>query len=78
MKKIKESSGASAGRRRAVPVPLEPLSCSIKETKRITSLGETKIYELMKSGRLERTRIGGRTLISYRSIRRLVEGDAEV
>jgi hypothetical protein len=44
---------------------------SIKETMRLTDLGRTTIYGLLKSGRLEGRKIGHRHIIVRRSISKL-------
>lgn len=54
----------------------EPLAYSITDACRVTSIGRTKLYEMLKNGTLEARRIGGRTLIPAASLRRLIEGEA--
>ncbi|WP_338242205.1 helix-turn-helix domain-containing protein [Aurantiacibacter hainanensis] len=54
---------------------LEPLAYSIKEACRVSSLGRTRIYQLIGEGRLEARRIGKRTLIPAASLRALVVGE---
>ena len=54
----------------------EPLCYSIADACRVTSIGRTKLYALLKTGQLEARRIGGRTLIPAASLRRLIEGEA--
>jgi excisionase family DNA binding protein len=51
---------------------IEPLAYSIKEAARVSSLGRTRLYELINEGQLEITRIGRRTLISAASLKKLV------
>lgn len=55
---------------------LEPLAYSVSDACRVSSIGRTKLYALLKSGQLEARRIGGRTLIPAASLRRLIEGEA--
>jgi excisionase family DNA binding protein len=55
----------------------EPLAYSIPEAIRVTSLGRTNIYKLIAEGRLEVRRIGRRTLIPAKSVRKLLEGDSK-
>lgn len=50
-----------------------PLAYSIKEASRATSLGRTKIYQLIASRRLDVIRIGKRTLIPAQSLHQLLE-----
>ncbi len=54
----------------------EPLAYSIADACRVSSIGRTKLYELIGTGQLESRRIGGRTLIPAASLRRLIEGEA--
>lgn len=56
--------------------PPEPLAYSVADAIRVSSIGKTKLYSLIKSKRLEARRIDGRTLIPAASLRRLIEGDA--
>lgn len=51
-----------------------PLAYSIKEASRATSLGRTRLYQLIAAGQLEVVRIGKRTLIPAHALRKLVEG----
>jgi excisionase family DNA binding protein len=50
----------------------EPLAYSINEACRVSSLGRTRLYELIAEGQLEARRIGKRTLIPAESLRRLI------
>ena len=52
-----------------------PLAYSIKEASRTTSLGRTRIYQLIAAGRLEVVKIGSRTLIPAHALHKLLEGD---
>ncbi len=58
------------------PDALAPLAYSVSEACKVSSIGRTYLYELMKSGRLESRKVGKRTLITARSLRALIEGDA--
>ena len=49
------------------------LAYSIKDTCELSSLGKTRIYELIGEGALEVTRIGRRTLVRGESLRKLLE-----
>lgn len=51
---------------------IEKLAYSIKKACKASSLGRTTIYRHIAEGRLEVTRIGGRTLISAGSLKQLV------
>ena len=52
----------------------KPLTLTVQNTEKALNLGHTKIYELIKSGRLKSTKVDGRTLIVYSSIERLLGG----
>lgn len=51
-----------------------PLAYSIKEASRTTSLGRTRLYQLIAAGRLETIKIGGRRLIPAHALHKLLEG----
>ncbi|WP_428681101.1 helix-turn-helix domain-containing protein [Sphingopyxis sp.] len=53
---------------------LEPLAYSINEASRVSSLGRTRLYQLIGEGRLEARKIGKRTLIPAASLRALIAG----
>jgi hypothetical protein len=44
------------------------LLVTIKETKRVTSLGHTTVFALIKAKKLETVKIGRRTLVTWASI----------
>lgn len=50
-----------------------PLTLSIKDAVRVSSIGRTKLHELIKSGDLKVTRIGRRTLVNAASLRSLLD-----
>jgi len=52
-----------------------PLAYSIKEASRDTSLGRTRIFQLIAAGRLKTVKIGKRTLIPAHALHKLLEGD---
>lgn len=54
---------------------LEPLAYSVADACRVTSIGRTRLYELIAQGKLETRKIGKRTLIPAASLRALVEGN---
>jgi excisionase family DNA binding protein len=56
--------------------PLTPLAVTIGEACRISGLGVTSIYDLLKEGRLQGHKIGRRRLVSYKSLQDLLEGNA--
>lgn len=53
--------------------PLAPLAYSITEAMRVSSLGRTKLYELINCGIVDTTKIGRRTLVKAPSLHRLIE-----
>jgi excisionase family DNA binding protein len=54
---------------------IQKLAYSIPEAMRATSLGKTKMYDLIKEGKLQAVRIGGRTVIPAESLQALINGD---
>ena len=56
------------------PETLEPLAYSIADASKVSSLGKTSIYTLIRTGRLESRKIGNRTVIPAQSLRRLIDG----
>jgi hypothetical protein len=73
-----ESCGASrdagAGKQSTVQSSAlgKPLTVTIKKTKELSGLGNTKIYELIKDGRLKVVKVDGRTLIIFASLEALL------
>lgn len=57
-------------------IGLEPIAYSIADACRVTSIGRTRLYQLISEGRLEARKIGKRTLIPAASLRRLIDGKA--
>ena len=51
---------------------MEQLAVSINDTAKALGLGRTSIYSMIGDGRLEAFKLGQRTLIKAKSIRRLV------
>lgn len=54
----------------------DPLAYSIAEACRVTSLGRTRIYELVKEEKLHLVKLGRRSLITAESIRGLLSAKA--
>jgi excisionase family DNA binding protein len=52
---------------------MEPLALSINDTAKALSLGRTSIYAMIADGRLEAFKLGRRTLVKAKSIRRLMD-----
>ena len=59
-----------------MPTTDAPLLVSPKESQRLLSVGQTTLYELIKSGKLEVVKIGRATRIQRASIDALVAGGA--
>lgn len=51
----------------------QPLAYTIPTASRVSTLGRTKLYELIASGKLQSTTVGKRRLILGDSLRRLIE-----
>ncbi|MCC6828596.1 MAG: helix-turn-helix domain-containing protein [Novosphingobium sp.] len=54
----------------------QPLAYSVQDACRVSSIGKTRLYQLISEGKLEARKIGKRTLIPAASLRRLIEGNA--
>lgn len=54
----------------------EPLAYSIADACRVSSIGRTRLYQLIGEGRLEARKLGRRTLIPASSLRALIAGEA--
>lgn len=50
-------------------VAVEPVNIGLKEACRITGLGKTTIYELIKTGKLTIRKYGAKTLFDYAEVR---------
>jgi len=68
-------SGATLEEPTKVPPP-SPLLVTVKDARRILGVGTTTIYRLIKSGALETRKIGARTLVTMKSVRRVAEEGA--
>lgn len=54
---------------------LKPIVYSIRQTMHVSSLGKTRIFELIRDKRLDVVRVGRRTLVRADSVDRLLSGD---
>jgi len=52
---------------------LEPLVITVAQAKQITNLGHSTIYALIKSKKLTVRKVGNRTLITYASVKALLQ-----
>jgi len=50
-----------------------PLAYSVKEACRVTSLGRSRIYQMIRAGDITVRKVGRRTLIPADALRRLVD-----
>ena len=55
----------------------EPLTVTVQTALKITGLGNTTLYALIKDGKLVTSKVRGRTLIDYQSLKALVLGRSE-
>lgn len=55
---------------------LEPLAYTMKEAASVSPFKKTRLYELIKDGRLESRVVGGHRFIPASSLRALCEGEA--
>ncbi|NIA72442.1 helix-turn-helix domain-containing protein [Pelagibius litoralis] len=53
------------------------LTLSVKETARVLGIGQTSVWRIIGTGSLETIKIGGRTLVTMASIRRVAEQGAD-
>lgn len=58
------------------PQSPDPIAYSVADACRVSSLGRTRLYQLIGEGQLEARKIGKRTLIPAASLRALIEGEA--
>ena len=49
--------------------PPEPLALSVEDAARATSLGRTKLFELIRAREIEAVKVGGRTLVPVASLK---------
>ena len=70
-------SASEAMRPQTVPFA-EKLTCTINEACEMTSLGRTKLYELIRDEHLATTTVGRRRLVVVRSLLSLLESNASV
>jgi excisionase family DNA binding protein len=54
-------------------VETKPLTVTVPTARKISGLGNTKIWALIKDGKLEVVRVGRRTLVTYRSLEALLQ-----
>jgi excisionase family DNA binding protein len=52
--------------------PLKPITVTVATALSLTGLGRTKLYALIKEGRIRTISIGRRTLVVYASLEELI------
>ena len=52
---------------------MDPITTTLDGAKAASGLGKTKIFELIRDGKLETVKVGRRTLVKTASLRRLLE-----
>jgi excisionase family DNA binding protein len=57
---------------RVMTIDPKPLTVTVAAARKISGLGNTTIWGLIKQGKLEAVRIGRRTLITFRSLEALL------
>jgi excisionase family DNA binding protein len=53
--------------------PLSPITYTIADACRVSGLGKTKIYSMISEGRLQKVKVGKRTLVTAKSLNELLE-----
>jgi excisionase family DNA binding protein len=53
---------------------IDPLSVRVPVAVRMTGIGRSKLYELIKAGEIEIVKVGTSTLVKVASLRRLIDG----
>ncbi|MFM9935291.1 MAG: helix-turn-helix domain-containing protein [Novosphingobium sp.] len=59
----------SANKPEAYGLPREPLADSVADACRVSTLCKSQIYILIRAGKLEASKLGGRTVIPAHSLR---------
>lgn len=52
-----------------------PIAYSVRDACRVSSIGRTRLYALIKAGKLDARKIGKRTLIPAASLHALIAGE---
>lgn len=55
---------------------LQPIAYSVQDAARVTSIGKTRLYQLIGEGRLKAHKVGKRTLILADDLRNLITNEA--
>jgi excisionase family DNA binding protein len=51
---------------------MEPLAYTVADASRVARIGQTKLFELIASGRLASSKVGRKRLIHAESLRKLI------
>ena len=62
--------------RLAGPNRCEPIALRINDAARVSGLGRTSIYALIKDGKLKTVKVAGRRLVPMSALRELIEQSA--
>ena len=54
----------------------QPIAYSVNDAASVSSIGRTRLYELINQGKIETVKIGRRTLVKAASLHRLIETGA--
>jgi len=54
----------------------QPIAYSVNDAAAVSSIGRTRLYELINQGKLDVVKIGRRTLVKAASLHRLIETGA--
>jgi len=57
---------------RSADSALSPITITVKETARLSGLGLTSVWQLIRDGKLTVIRVSGRTLVEFASLQRLL------
>ena len=52
---------------------IAPVTITVSDALKVSSLGRTKFYELLRAGEIKSVRVGTRRLISFESLKRFLE-----
>jgi excisionase family DNA binding protein len=53
-------------------IDAEPLTVTVTQARQLTGLGPTKLYAMLNDGTLKSSTLGGRRLIHYRELKKLL------
>jgi excisionase family DNA binding protein len=56
---------------------LAPFAISVEEAERVSAIGRTKLYELLRKGRIKSRKLGRRRLVLVQSLRDFLESEGD-